>query len=67
MRGTFGERSPTLIKTQLKREFLLNYLEKSETSDDLYVLLNRIRKNYSVLSEDMKLIEMVLERRDTEK
>jgi len=52
--------------TKLEREHILKYFEKSETSDDLYVLLNRIRKNYGVLSEDMKLIEMVLKKRNIE-
>ena len=52
------------ILTELECQHILNFLEKSETSDDFYVLLNRIRKNYNRLSEEMKLIEMVLEKRE---
>ena len=55
------------ILTELERQHLLRYLESLEASDDFYVLLNRINKNYDKLNEDMKLIKMVLKKRDIQK
>jgi len=55
------------ILTELERQHLLKYLESSEISDDFYVLLNRINKNYDRLNEDFSLIERVIEKRAKEK
>ena len=54
------------ILTELERNHLQKYIETSKISDDFYVLLNRIRKNYIVLSNDMELIEMVIKKRKIE-
>ena len=55
------------ILTELERQYLQRYLESIEISDDFYVLLNRINKNYDRLKEDMGIIERVLKRRENEK
>ena len=55
------------IFTTLERQHIRKYLETSEISDDLYVLLNRVKNNYNFLSDDMKLIEMVLTKRMSKK
>ena len=51
------------ILTEIERTHLTTYLKNSETSDDFYVLLNRINKYYNRLLDDINLIQMVLKKR----
>jgi hypothetical protein len=48
------------IFTDVEREIIDTYLNKGIKVKDFYVLLTRIRANYSRLKEDMDLLERVL-------
>ena len=48
------------ILTNLERDHLEKYLKDKQTSDDLYVLLNRIKKNYDRIKSDYQLINQIL-------
>ena len=50
------------IFTQVERDIIDSYLNKGTKVKDFYVLLTRIRANYSNLKEDMTRLKSVFER-----
>jgi hypothetical protein len=54
------------ILTKNERTIIENYLTNLEYTNDLHVLIHRIKNSYVRLSEDIKLIHSVLERRKIE-
>lgn len=50
------------IFTDVERDILDTYFNKGVKVKDFYVLLTRIRANYSQITEDIKLLENVLEK-----
>jgi len=50
------------IFTEIERKLIERYIESGVKVQDFYVLLNRIRANYSTLKDDMKQLETVLEK-----
>jgi len=51
------------ILTKNERIIIENYLTNLEYTNNLHVLIHRIRKSYDRLSEDIKLINLILEKR----